>query len=57
MIGVLGYDSALQGNTRPGTTWANVMNFVSNNAPAVGSIARPVVQRATTVPRMPPFKN
>ena len=26
MIGVLGHDSALQGYTGPGTTWANEMN-------------------------------
>ena len=55
MIGVLGHDSALQGYTGPGTTWANEMNFVMNLTPGAGSNARhwPVVQRATTVPRMP----
>ena len=38
MIDVLGHDSALLGYTRPGTTWANEMNFVMNHAPSAGSI-------------------
>ena len=42
MNDVLGHNSALVGYTRPGTTWANEMNFVMNPAPGVGSIARPV---------------
>ena len=32
-IGVLGYDSAMEGYAGPGTTWANEMNFVMNHAP------------------------
>ena len=36
MIGVLGHDSALQGYTRPGTSWTNEMNFVINHAPGAG---------------------
>ena len=28
MNGLLGHDSALETDTRPGTTWANEMNFV-----------------------------
>ena len=39
--------------TGPGTTWANEMNIMSH-APGAGSIARPAVQRTTTVPRMLP---
>ena len=42
MIGALGRDFALLSYTGPGTTWANVMHFVINNAPGAGSIARPV---------------
>ena len=32
MNGALGHESALQGWTGPGTTWANEINFVMNNA-------------------------
>ena len=32
MNGALGHDSALQGYTGPGTTWADEMNFVMNHA-------------------------
>ena len=44
MNGVLGHDSTQHGYTRPGTTWANVMNFVMNDAPGAGSIYQPVDQ-------------
>ena len=44
MNGVLGHDSALQGYTRPGTTWDKAMNFVMNHASGAGSIAQPVDQ-------------
>ena len=39
---ILAHVSAVQGNTGPGTTWANEMNFIINHAPGAGSIARPV---------------
>ena len=39
----LGHDSALQGYSGPGTTWANEVNFVFNHVP--GSIPRPVDQQ------------
>ena len=48
MNGILGHNSALEGYTGPGT---NEMNFNMNHAPRAGSIARPVDQRATTVPQ------
>ena len=38
MNGVLGHDSGLQG--KPGTTWANEMNFGANHAPNAGVIAQ-----------------
>ena len=44
MDGVLDHDSALQGYTGPGITWANEINFVMNHAPGAGSIARLVDQ-------------
>ena len=37
--GVLGHDSVLQSYTGLGTTWANEMDFVTNHAPGVESIA------------------
>ena len=43
MNGVLGHDSALY--TRPGTTWANEMNFVMNHAPHAESIVGQVNKR------------
>ena len=39
MNGALGYDSAQEGNTGLGTTWAGDMNFVMKHAPGAGSIA------------------
>ena len=36
MIGVLGHDSALEGYTGPGPTWANEINLM-NHAPGAGS--------------------
>ena len=47
MNGVLGTDSALQGNTGPGTTWSNEMNFVMNHGPGAGLIAKPVDQQSS----------
>ena len=38
MNGVSGHDSALQGFTRLGTTWANEMNVGMNYAPDAGSL-------------------
>ena len=54
---VLSHDSSLRGYTRPGTIWADGMNFVMMNfAPGAGSIARPVDQQsgATTELQTPP---
>ena len=42
MIGALGHDSAPQGYTGPGTTWANEMNVNINHALGAGSLAQPV---------------
>ena len=50
MTGVLDHDSAIQGYTQPGTTWANEMNIVMNHAPGAGSIARLVYQQSSTIP-------
>ena len=36
IIDILNHNSALQGYTRPGTTWANEENFVVNHAPGTG---------------------
>ena len=57
MTDVLGHDFALVSITRPGTTWANNMNFVINRAPGAGSIVRPVEQQysALPLPRIPPM--
>ena len=46
---VLGYDSALQGYTGPGTPWADKMNFV-NRTSGAGSIDRPVDQQSNALP-------
>ena len=43
-------DSALQGCTWPGTTWANEIYFVMNHALGAGSLARPVDQQSSTLP-------
>ena len=48
------YFKAILGRGQPGLMGL----FVINHAPGAGSIARPVdhlVQRATTVPQMPPY--
>ena len=50
MVFYLGHDSALQGHTGPGTTWANEMNFVMERAPGAGSIARPVDPQSNIIP-------
>ena len=34
------------------SAWANEMNFVMNHAPGAGSLARPVDQQSSAVPRM-----
>ena len=44
MIAVLGHDTALQGYTGQGTTWANEINYDMNHTPGAGSIPRPVGQ-------------
>ena len=44
MIGVLFHDSALQGYTWPGTTWADEMNVCYETCHGAGLIARPVGQ-------------
>ena len=49
MIGVLGHDSALYGYTGPETTWTNEMNFVTNHAPGIGTIVRPVVKQSSAL--------
>ena len=49
-MNVLGHDSALQGYTRPGTTWANEMSFIMDHVPVAGSIARPVDQQSSALP-------
>ena len=41
MNGVLGHNSALEGYTGLGKTWANEMSVGMNHAPGAGSIARP----------------
>ena len=43
------HDSALQGYTGQGTTWANGMTFAMNNAPGAGLIARPVDQQSSVL--------
>ena len=45
---VLGNDSALEGYTLPGITWANEMKFIMNYAPCAGLIARPVPRMSPT---------
>ena len=50
MIGVLGYDFALQGYTGQGSTCVNEMNFVINHAPGAGSIGRPVDKQSNALP-------
>ena len=50
MIGVLSHDSALQGYTGLGITWANEMIFVMNHAAGAGLIARPVDQQSSVLP-------
>ena len=52
MNGVLSHHFATVRLYWAGDTWADEMNFYMNNANAAGSIARPVCQHATTVPRM-----
>ena len=37
MNGVFSHDSALQGYTGPGTTWANEMNLAMKHAPGAGT--------------------
>ena len=49
MIGVLGHDFAL---VRPGTTWANEINFVMKHAPSARSLIGPVDQHSPA-PRIP----
>ena len=39
MNDALGYNSVLEYCTGPGTTWANVMNFVLDHAPGAELIA------------------
>ena len=51
MNAVLSNDSALEGYTGPGTTWANEMNFVIEYAPGAGSIVRPVDQQSGMLPK------
>ena len=36
MIGVLGHDSALQGYTGPGTTWANEIGVLGHDSALQG---------------------
>ena len=47
---VLSHDSALQGYTGLGTTWAHEMNLGLNHAPDAGSIVRPVDQQSSVLP-------
>ena len=56
MIGVLSHDSALQGYTWPGTTWAMrwILLWIMPLVQARSTTCWPAVQRATTVPRLPP---
>ena len=42
MNGASGQNSAMQGYTGAGTTWANEMNFGRNHAPSARSITGPV---------------
>ena len=47
---VLGHNAALEGYTRPGTTWANEMNFVTNRAPDAGLITQPADLQSSMLP-------
>ena len=50
MNGVLGYSSALGGNTGPGIIWANEMNFGMNHTPGSGSVTQPVDLQSSARP-------
>ena len=50
---VLDQNAALQGNTGPGTTWANAMNFRMNHAPDARLIDRPIDLQSTVLLLLP----
>ena len=55
MNGVVGHDSALEGYTRLGTTWAHEMNFVLSHAPGAGLIAGHVKGKGICLMSRVPF--
>ena len=50
MIDAQGNNSALYGDTGPGTTWANGMNFGMNHSPGAGLITQPIDLQISMLP-------